>query len=1039
MKLTPEQAAIALAADRHVLVSAGAGTGKTRTVVARVLYLLGCEVEGSVTPEPLPLRRLAAITFTNRAAADLQEKLRESLRQAGRRRIAWEVDTARIGTIHRFCGEILREFALRRGRPPVGEVLEEGVAAALASEVAREALLDALDADTIPGLGALLSEHAVSRVLEYTAGLVAESDRLQKLEPAPAGDAGGQALLALARDAVGRLISRLEERGAVDFDRMILWTRDLLRDDAQARRTLQRRIHTLIVDEFQDVDPVQREIAYLLGEPGTRRADTTRLLLVGDAKQSIYRFRRADVTVWRAVERDFREQGTGLVLPLTENFRSSDSILGFVEGTLGRLLDQPLEGETLRDFEVPFEPLHPGTPEQHDGAPVELLTIPPDDEGNAPRTEDIRRIEADAVARRARELHDREGVRWGDMALLFSSWGAVDLFQSALRRVGAHTYLLRTEGFFQRREIVDLIVALEAVRDPADDRAVMGFLRSPFVGLRDETLLDIARQARAPVWPRLGGVTVGEAGRLQWGIALLERFTGLRDRLPPDELLQALLDHSGYVGHLALLGDDRAQAIANVRKFVRMARGARQGGLGEFLQAISDMRGRHDRVGDAPLHGDRDDVVTLTSIHSAKGLEWDTVFWCDLTRQVGAASWQDMLVGRERIALKSPEVKARAAPEEWRGILHDIEEEEQAEARRLWYVAATRARRRLILSGLALGKRRGGGTDPSRQLLSVLPSAPWRDGQVLTLPAGSGSCRILVCLAASLPAEMERSEEAAPIGDPESLPGPLVPVTGPVGRRRHSASEFLVWSRCPRRHWFRYVQGVREPEVNRNAPEFLDAVTRGLIVHDVLEHLRAEDELDQLLEDAIGRWDEDHPPPDSPQGKASRRMLREEIVLVADNPAYRAVDDLAGRRRELSYVRLNGPATVFQGAIDLAAPEGDHLVLLDVKTSRCDAEAAPRRAREYAPQRDVYVTAVEALAGLPVGRFAFQFSRAGVQVSEDLTDDARAAMAVRVGSWLERLEAEAPALTDHPHECRFCGYRREGWCPGVAREDENTA
>ncbi len=1039
MNLTPEQLAIALAADRHVLVSAGAGTGKTRTVVARTLYLLGCEISGSVIAQPLPLRRLAAITFTNRAAADLQEKLRDALRQAGRPEVAWEVDTARIGTIHRFCGEVLREFALRRGRPPVGEVLEEGIAAALASDVARETLLDALDSDTTPGLGALLAEHPVSKVLDYVAALLAESDRLQQLQPASAGDEGAQALLALAREAVGRLITRLEERGAVDFDRMIVWTRDLLRDDIAARRMLQRRIHTLIVDEFQDVDPVQREIAYLLGEPASRRADTTRLLLVGDAKQSIYRFRRADVTVWRAVERDFRQDETGLVLPLTENFRSTASILGFVESTLGRLLDRPLEGEALRDFEVPFEPLHPGTSEQQGGLPVELIAVPPDAEGEAPRTDVVRMIEAEAVARRARALHHEEGVRWGDMALLFTSWGSVDLFQEALQRVGARTYLLRTEGFFQRREVVDLIVALEAIRDPSDDRAVMGFLRSPFVGLRDETLLDIARQARSPVWRHLGAVTVGEAERLREGTALLEQFAALRDRLPPDELLQALLDASGYVAHLALLGEGRAQAIANLRKFVRMARGARQGGLGEFLQAIRDMRGRHDRVGDAPLHGDRDDVVTLTSIHSAKGLEWDVVFWCDLTRQVGVSSRQDLLVGRDRLALKSPEVRSRDAPQEWQDIQQAIEAEEQAEARRLWYVAATRARRRLVISGLALGKRKGGGTDPSRQLLSVLPGTPWEDGQALSVGLGASPVQAVVHLARGAAAKAGAEPEPAPLGDPASLAGPLEPVAGPVGRGRHSASEFLVWSRCQTRHWFKYVLGVREPEVDRGTPEFLDAVTRGLIVHDVLEHLRVEDELDQLLADAIGRWDEDHPPPDSPQGEASRRALREEITLVSENPAYRAVDDLPGSRRELPFLRLDGPAIVFQGAIDLAAPEGDHLVLLDVKTSRCDETGAAAKARQYAPQRDVYVSSAQALAGLPVGRFAFQFSRAGVQVSEELDAAARGEMAARLRTWLERLGGGAPALTDHPHECRFCGYRRPGWCPGAVRKGESPA
>ena len=112
----------------------------------------------------------------------------------------------------------------------------------------------------------------------------------------------------IARREVER---RLVDAGALDFDRMIVWTRDLLARDATVRRTLQRRIRTLIVDEFQDVDPAQREIAYLLGAPEEQRPETTRLMLVGDPKQSIYRFRRADVTVWRSVEQEFEEREAG--------------------------------------------------------------------------------------------------------------------------------------------------------------------------------------------------------------------------------------------------------------------------------------------------------------------------------------------------------------------------------------------------------------------------------------------------------------------------------------------------------------------------------------------------------------------------------------------------------------------------------------------------------------------------------------------------------------------------------------------------------
>src|SRR5690606_23938757 len=150
--------------DRHVLVMAGAGTGKTHTVVWKILYLLGVEVRGQRLDEPLDLDAIAAITYTRQAAKELKEKLRSALRAVGRREQAREVDTARIGTIHSFCSDLLRDHALRAGRVPAQQVLEEGVALEWAAEAAREALVDALEDGTLPGLDDLLAAHRTTDV-----------------------------------------------------------------------------------------------------------------------------------------------------------------------------------------------------------------------------------------------------------------------------------------------------------------------------------------------------------------------------------------------------------------------------------------------------------------------------------------------------------------------------------------------------------------------------------------------------------------------------------------------------------------------------------------------------------------------------------------------------------------------------------------------------------------------------------------------------------------------------------------------------------
>lgn len=591
--------------------------------------------------------------------------------------------------------------------------------------------------------------------------------------------------------------------------------------------------------------------------------DTPRLLLVGDPKQSIYRFRHADVTTWRAAEELFRG-GAGKVIPLNENFRSTAPILDFVAATVGVLLDTPLDQETMerQPFEIEFARLEPGTARQAEGPPVELLVVPPI-EG---KIDDVRAMEAEAIARRAVELH-AEGVAWKEMALLMPAWSAAEIFQPALRRHGVPTYLLTDEGFYQRREVVDQIVALEAVRDPYDDRALMGFLRSPFVGVRDETLLAIALGGGRPYWPRLRdqGVECAEAELLAQGVALLRRAVSLRDRVPNDVLLSDLLERSGYWAHLALMGEEKAQAIANVRKFLFQTRAAAESTLGDYLRGIAAERDRGDRVGDARLYGETDDVVTLSTIHSAKGLQWRVVFWCDLERDAKGRS-PKVLVGRDRIALRDPLAKdTKQQPAHWQALQAETALEEAAERKRVWYVAATRAAERLVVSAFPEpGKVRG--ETPSKAFEALLGVQAAAETGELSYPRHAGGTReAQVLVAEAAPAQPALPALPASGALPASPALPALPAP-PASRRLHSATEALTYSRCPKKHWFQYIMGLREPAVGRGGPDFGSAVTRGQIVHDVLEQYRLEEELDGLIDDAVRKWDPDAPAPETSEG-----------------------------------------------------------------------------------------------------------------------------------------------------------------------------
>lgn len=1027
MTPTPHQLAVIRGTDQHLLVAAGAGSGKTATVIQRLLYLLGVPVEGQEIATPVAMDHLAAITFTIPTAAELQHKLREQLRRVGRNDLAWRTDAARIGTIHAFCAEVLQEFALHQDASPSLSVLQEGDTQALANECVRDATVAAVQAGHA-GIKALLSRRDRGTIHEALLVLLAKGDRLHQLAAEDHHSADEVALLHVASEASRLLDARLRATGAVDFDRMLTWTRDLLASDDYARRTLQRRIHTLVIDEFQDVDPVQWEIARLLGDIGSGRTDTTRLLLVGDPKQSLYRFRGADVATWRKVERLFGE-GHGTVVPLNTNFRSTAPILDFVAATAGQMLDAPLDVELGRqEFEIDFAPLEAGNLTIQENPPnVELIMTPAGLEGGKAA---VRALEAEAIARRAVDLHTNSGLAWRDMALLFPTWSSATLYQDALRRLGVPTYLRRDADFYERREVMDQIVALRAVRDPNDDLALFGFLRSPFVGVRDETLLQVA-QGERPCWPRRGAVACGEPELLARGVALLERAAALRDRVPHDQLLAELLERSGYWAHLALLGDERAQAVANVRKFLSIARDRAEGSLGDLLRSIAAERDREDRVGDARLHGERDDVVTLTTIHSAKGLQWPAVFWCDLVR--GASNRTDgVLVGRRGVALRDPALDSKDQAPEWQALVKEEKDEAAAERARLAYVATTRAERFLIVSPFPLEK-------PLEQskVVGVLLGLGSEFRETVAYPrSGGGQWQATARMAD--PAWIvvaETGPEPAPIADEvavsiELTPRPVVVAAGPT---LHSATEALEHARCPKRHWFRYVQGLDEPATPGTGARSSNATVRGQVVHDVLERHGAGSNLDTLLEVALRERDPDAPGADTQEGAAYRAALRRNVESILQDPAYREVADLPRARRELEFVYLTGPNEGWNGTLDLAASTPEGQVLLDVKTG--DPADLERKAAEYALQQDVYTVAASAIGATPVAEFRFHFAGPGRQVRHSLTADAIAEASARLRGAAAGMEGNAPALASDPGTCGYCGFKTVGWCPGVAASD----
>ena len=990
--LTEAQLRVVLANDGHLLVSAGAGSGKTTTVVQKICYLLGAVVRDASgaehhNPQPLSLGEIAAITYTNHAAADLKRKLRAALVAAGMPEQAVEVDTARIGTIHAFCGDTLRDFALRAGLSPSLRVLDDAQASVITADAARSVLHRAAEASS-SALARLLRGRRIIDMVGCVSTLSEDAGRLAAWnENAQMLREHERTLLELANAAAAEREAALVHAGGLDFNRMITATRDMLQRDAGVRHAVQRGLRVLVVDEFQDVDPAQRDIAMSLGGMTESDPIPTRVVFVGDPKQSIYRFRRADVSLWNDVERRFRVSGVGTVLPLSDNFRSRRGILALVDDLVGSLFVRK-EGAERRSFEVDYAPLEARWEHADGDECVELLCVPAGTDGKPRKADETRALEAQGVARRIAELY-ASGTGYGDIALLLTGWGALDIYESALRAAGIPAYALRTEGFWETREVVDCLLALRVIRDARDEVAMVGFLKSPFVGVRDETLLACAEARRRAVGGTESAVDAlgdamltdpGESSLLDRATRMLGRFSALRDRIPVHELITRLVEESGFLAAMQLDPAHGRQAVANIRKLVRFATAAPDASLGEFLRGAADSRVRGDKIGEERLYRERAGVVTITSVHSAKGLEWPVVFWCDLVRDAPQNA-STLLCGRDVFRLRDlQEIGAdgEKIPDlEHAALLEEIRLEATAESYRLWYVAATRPQQLLVLSGVPLGST---GTEPPELPKSVsdLVRRRFRDnllnGEIPTSIAYSSSSgdtfRIVVRMADAEihPAAATRWPDAT---EPHIDIPPDV-ISAPSGRARLSATQLMLFQHDPQRWWERYVFGFETPGDAMLVPGGRHGGGRardvGVVVHDVLERYGFElVDIAELVELAIVRHDVHVPDAGTESGAGFRDAVRAIVTRATRHPDWKAVAEMPSARRELSFTRVLADGSTVEGAFDLAAITPVGIRILDAKST---AARPDELAARYAVQGAVYTSIASAITGVSPASFA---------------------------------------------------------------------
>lgn len=537
----------------------------------------------------------------------------------------------------------------------------------------------------------------------------------------------GLAFTRLAIDARTVYERFKQRRGGLDFDDLLTRALALLSareaDETGSRRRL---LDVVLVDEFQDTDHIQSEVIEHLG---ARRFLSGRVFVVGDVKQSIYRFRGAKPTIFGEWRARFPAAGR---LSLTESFRAGPGVTRFVN-VLFRGCFSDLDRATAGDpgaYDLrPRRSVDPSEPAvEFVWTRCEEIT---GDAGAAATGQEgasafeRREAEAAVLARRVRErldagwlVLDKETratrkARPGDIAYLFRAMTDIHPYERALMREGLDYYTVGGAAFYAQQEVRDMVNLIAYLEDPFDEVSLAGALRGPFFGLSDDAVYRLATQGGGLVegfarFHETPDLPPDDRRRAERAATLVARWRGLKDHAPMARLLETILDESGYEGTLAceFLGDRK---LANVRKLIRMARSFdRQGGftLGALVARLGTLLDDGAREEQAPVTEENDVCVRLMTIHQAKGLEFPIVVVPDLTR--GQSHRHEPVVFDRSLGV----LVARGGddPESGPGlgwVVHRALEtmEDAAESLRLFYVATTRARDALILSGSFGGKR----------------------------------------------------------------------------------------------------------------------------------------------------------------------------------------------------------------------------------------------------------------------------------------------------------------------------------------------
>ena len=551
--LNPAQYDAVLHDGGPLLVVAGAGSGKTRVLTHRIAHL----IEGGLSPF-----EILAITFTNKAAGEMKHRVGGLVGPVAEK--MW------VSTFHAACVRILRRDVERLGFPGRFSIYDQADAVRLVGYVIRDLNLD--------------PKRFPPRSVHGTISMA----KNENVGPSQFTEQAEQIFQRKIGEVYVEYQKRLLQAGAMDFDDLLMRTAQLFREHPDVLASWRHRFGHVLVDEYQDTNPVQNDLVLQLAE------EHLQVTVVGDSDQSVYAFRGADIRNILEFEEAFPD---ATVVVLEQNYRSTQSILDAANAVIARNVGRKPK-ELWSDK----------------GSGDKIVRYHADDESD----------EAQFVANELAKLHDHDHMRWGDMAVFYRTNSMSRVIEEFLVRVGIPYKVVGGTRFYDRREIKDALAYLRAIVNPTDEVSVKRIINTPKRGVGDSSIgkLDAWASANGESFDQavLRFDEAGVGGRAATGIEkFLVMTTEIRKlQAEPATIIEEALERSGYLAELQNERSVEAEGrLENLSELVGMAREYET--VDDFLEQVS-------LVSDTDDIDEEESTVTLMTLHAAKGLEFPVVF-----------------------------------------------------------------------------------------------------------------------------------------------------------------------------------------------------------------------------------------------------------------------------------------------------------------------------------------------------------------------------------------------------------------------------